>query len=67
MYTTSSGTKNTISMVDAHLEMDPDDVIEFVLDTPISSSNNNNNNQSQKVTLVLKNLDPDALPIAFKV
>jgi hypothetical protein len=47
------------SMVDAHLEMDPEDVIEFRLDSSDESS--------KSIPLTLKNLDGDALPIAFKV
>jgi hypothetical protein len=52
-------TSNTASIVDAHLEMDPEDVIEFRLDSSDESS--------KSIPLTLKNSDGDALPIAFKV
>lgn len=52
-----------MSVVDAHLEIDPEQVIEFTLvdvaADPAASS--------QKVTLTLKNPDSEGLPIAFKV
>ena len=60
-----------MSVVDAHLEIDPENVIEFILvDTTTStntSATTSTSNSPQKVVLTLKNPDVDGLPIAFKV
>lgn len=55
-----------MSVVDAHLEIDPENVIEFTL-VDTTASSNNSSNSPQKVVLTLKNPDVDGLPIAFKV
>jgi hypothetical protein len=68
----------TMTVVDAHLEMDPDDVIEFVLDsmthpsTAVAGTNMADGiatatDTSQRVRLTLKHPDADGFPIAFKV
>jgi hypothetical protein len=73
----------TMTVVDAHLEMDPDDVIEFVLDsmthppttdppttvagTNMADGNATATDTSQRVRLTLKHPDADGFPIAFKV
>lgn len=46
------------SNVDAHVEMDPDDAIEFNLST---------GEVTPRVTLTLRHPDPDSDPVAFKV
>lgn len=48
----------TTTAVDAHLEMDPDDAIEFFL-RPSEAT--------PKVNLTLRHPDPDSAPVAFKV
>ena len=63
-----------MSLVDAHLEIDPEHVIEFVLvdstttaTTTALTSSLTTASTTHKVTLTLKNPDADGLPIAFKV
>lgn len=50
-----------MSIVDAHLEIDPEQVIEFTLVDGAAAAD------PKKVTLTLKNPDAEGLPIAFKV
>lgn len=52
-----------MSVVDAHLEIDPEQAIEFTL----IDSTTTTTTTPQKVTLTLKHPDVDGLPIAFKV
>ena len=47
--------------MDAHLEIDPEQVIEFTLVDGAAAAD------PKKVTLTLKNPDAEGLPIAFKV
>jgi hypothetical protein len=65
-----------ISEVDGHLEIDPEDVIEFLLDGPSdtagtgstnTTASTTNNLSTLKVTLKLTNPDMKGLPIVFKV
>ena len=67
-----------MSSVDAHLEIDPEQVIEFVLvdattttsdttTTAAATTTTNAASSTHRVTLTLKHPDPDGLPIAFKV
>ena len=52
-----------MSVVDAHLEIDPEQAIEFTL----IDSTTTTTTSPQTVTLTLKHPDVDGLPIAFKV
>lgn len=50
-------------MVDAHLELDPSDAVEFVL----HSGGTAGADASPRVTLTLRHPDADSGPVAFKV
>ena len=54
-----------MSVVDAHLEIDPEQAIEFTLID--STTTTTTTSTPQTVTLTLKHPDVDGLPIAFKV
>jgi hypothetical protein len=54
----STATAASSSLVDAHLEMDPGDAIEFTLTVQEATP---------RVTLTLRHPDPDSAPVAFKV
>jgi hypothetical protein len=54
----------TTSAVDAHLEIDPENVIDFVLLDPSTTTAAN---ASQRVTITLTNPDTEGCSIAFKV
>lgn len=57
-----------MSVADAHLEIDPEHVIEFTLVDAVSAATTSpSSSNPQKVTLTLKNPDADGLPIAFKI
>ena len=55
-----------MSVVDAHLEIDPEQAIEFTL-IDSTTTTTTTTSTPQKVTLTLKHPDVDGLPIAFKV
>ena len=56
-----------MSVVDAHLEIDPEQAIEFTLIDSTTTTTTTTTTSPQTVTLTLKHPDVDGLPIAFKV